>query len=44
MKVKVCTMTKELMDFTKDNILTQEAQAMLAQSNQVPQGFLQLLR
>ncbi|MBY6886630.1 flagellin [Clostridium botulinum] len=35
---------KEMMNFTKTNILTQAAQAMLAQANQAPQGVLQLLR
>ncbi|MDD3706355.1 MAG: flagellin, partial [Clostridiaceae bacterium] len=29
---------------TKQNILNQAAQAMLAQANQAPQGVLQLLR
>jgi flagellin len=37
-------MAKEMMEFTKNNILMQAAQAMLAQSNQQPQGVLQLLR
>ncbi|NFR19594.1 flagellin [Clostridium botulinum] len=37
-------MAKEMMNFTKTNILTQAAQAMLAQANQAPQGVLQLLR
>jgi flagellin len=37
-------MAKEMMEFTKNNILTQAAQAMLAQSNQIPQAVLQLLR
>jgi flagellin len=31
-------------DSTKNNILVQSAQAMLAQANQVPQGVLQLLQ
>ena len=44
MKVHVRTMAKEMMNFTKNNILTQAAQAMLAQANQTPQGVLQLLR
>jgi len=44
MKVNVRTMAKEMMEFTKNNILTQAAQAMLAQSNSLPQGVLQLLR
>ncbi|WRS27336.1 flagellin [Oscillospiraceae bacterium MB08-C2-2] len=37
-------MAKEMMNFTKNNILSQAAQAMLAQANQLPQGILQLLR
>ena len=37
-------MAKEMMEFTKNNILVQAAQAMLAQANQLPQGILQLLR
>ncbi len=34
----------EMMKYTKNNILIQSAQAMLAQSNAVPQGVLQLLQ
>ena len=34
----------ETADFTKNQILSQSATAMLAQANQVPQGVLQLLR
>ncbi|AFK87670.1 MULTISPECIES: flagellin [Thermoanaerobacterium] len=37
-------MAKEMMEFTKDNILTQSATAMLAQANQQPQTVLQLLK
>ena len=33
----------EMMAYTKNNILVQSAQAMLAQANQIPQGVLQLL-
>ena len=33
----------EMMAYTKNNILIQSAQAMLAQANQIPQGVLQLL-
>ena len=44
MKVDVRTMAKEMMEFTKNNILTQASQAMLAQAQQVPQGVLQLLQ
>jgi flagellin-like hook-associated protein FlgL len=43
-KANVRTMAKEMMEQTKNSILAQAAQAMLAQSNQVPQGVLQLLR
>ena len=35
---------EEMMEYTKNNILIQSAQAMLAQANQVPQGVLQLLQ
>ena len=34
----------EMMAYTKNHILVQSAQAMLAQANQVPQGVLQLLQ
>ena len=34
----------EMMKYTKNNILIQSAQAMLAQANTVPQGVLQLLQ
>ncbi len=34
---------EEMMAYTKNNILVQSAQAMLAQANAVPQGALQLL-
>ena len=37
-------MAAEMMQFTQNNILTQAAQSMLAQANQLPQGVLQLLR
>ena len=43
-RVRDVDMAKEMMNFTKNNILTQAAQAMLAQANQAPQGVLQLLR
>jgi flagellin len=33
-----------MMKFTKDNILLQASQAMLAQANQQPQGILSVLR
>ena len=34
----------EMMEYTKNSILNQSAQAMLAQANQLPQGVLQLLQ
>jgi flagellin len=37
-------MAKEMMEFTKNNILTQASQSMLAQANQLPSGVLQLLQ
>ncbi|WP_342566962.1 flagellin Hag [Psychrobacillus sp. FSL K6-4046] len=43
-RVRDVDMAKEMMEFTKNNILTQASQAMLAQANQQPQGVLQLLR
>lgn len=43
-RIRDTDMAKEMMAFTKNNILTQAAQAMLAQANQQPQGVLQLLR
>jgi hypothetical protein len=43
MKISVRTMAKEMMEQTKNSILAQASQAMLAQSNQLPQGVLQLL-
>ncbi|WP_294852520.1 flagellin [uncultured Oscillibacter sp.] len=42
--VRDVDVAKEMMDYTKNNILVQSAQAMLAQANQVPQGVLQLLQ
>ena len=36
-------MAKEMMSFTKSQILSQAGTAMLAQANQLPQGVLQLL-
>ncbi|MDK2985120.1 MAG: flagellin [Clostridia bacterium] len=43
-RIRDVDMAKEMMEFTKMNILSQAAQAMLAQANQQPQGVLQLLR
>ena len=43
-RIRDVDMAKEMMEFTKNNILQQAAQAMLAQANQAPQGVLRLLR
>lgn len=43
-RIRDADMAKEMMNFTKYSILTQVAQAILAQANQIPQGMLQLLR
>lgn len=43
-RVRDVDMAKEMMTFSKSNILNQAAQAMLAQANQQPQNVLQLLR
>jgi flagellin len=43
-RIRDTDMAKEMMKYTKDNILLQAAQAMLAQANQQPQGVLSVLR
>lgn len=43
-RIRDTDMAAEMMAFTKNNILTQAAQSMLAQANQQPQGVLQLLQ
>ena len=43
-RIRDTDMAKEIAAFTKNNILNQAAQSMLAQANQTPQGVLQLLR
>jgi flagellin len=43
-RIRDTDMAKTMMDQTKNSILSQAAQAMLAQANQQPQGVLQLLR
>jgi flagellin len=43
-RIRDVDMAKEIMEFTKNSILQQAAQAMLAQANMQPQGVLQLLR
>lgn len=43
-RIRDVDMAKEMMEFTKNNILSQASQAMLAQANMQPQGVLQLLQ
>jgi flagellin len=43
-RIRDVNMAKEMSAFSKNNILSQAAQAMLAQANQQPQQVLQLLR
>ncbi|WP_084052345.1 flagellin [Desulfonispora thiosulfatigenes] len=43
-RVRDVDMAKEIMESTKNGILAQAAQAMMAQANSMPQGILQLLR
>jgi flagellin len=43
-RIRDVDMAKEMMEYTKQNILAQAATAMLAQANQIPQQVLQLLR
>lgn len=43
-RIRDVDMAKEMMNYTKMNILSQAAQAMMAQANQQPQAVLQLLR
>ena len=43
-RIRDVDMANEMMAYTKNNILVQSSQAMLAQANQLPQGVLQLLQ
>ncbi|MEK3731659.1 MULTISPECIES: flagellin [unclassified Paenibacillus] len=43
-RIRDADMAKEMTSLTKTNLLTQSAQAMLAQANQHPQAVLQLLK
>lgn len=43
-RIRDVDMADEMMSYTKNNILVQASQAMLAQANQLPQGVLQLLQ
>ncbi|HLS53174.1 MAG TPA: flagellin Hag [Tissierellaceae bacterium] len=43
-RIRDVDMAEEMMEFTKNNILSQAATAMLAQANQMPMSVLQLLQ
>ncbi|OMP65807.1 flagellin N-terminal helical domain-containing protein [Domibacillus epiphyticus] len=43
-RIRDLDMAEEMTKFTRNNILNQAGQAMLAQANQLPQGVLQLLQ
>ncbi|WP_050179813.1 flagellin [Domibacillus robiginosus] len=43
-RIRDLDMAEEMTQFTRNNILNQAGQAMLAQANQLPQGVLQLLQ
>ncbi|GAK13954.1 flagellin [Geomicrobium sp. JCM 19039] len=43
-RIRDVDMAREMMEFTKNNILSQASQSMLAQANQLPQSVLQLLQ
>jgi flagellin len=43
-RIRDADMAQEMMEFTKLQIISQSANAMLAQANQLPQNILQLLR
>ncbi|RBP70116.1 flagellin [Alkalibaculum bacchi] len=43
-RIRDVDMAQEMMEFTKNNILSQAATSMLAQANQMPQSVLQLLQ
>lgn len=43
-RIRDTDMAKEIAEYSKNNVLQQAAQSMLAQANQTPQGVLSLLR
>ena len=43
-RIRDTNMAEEMMNFTKNQILSQASQSMLAQANQLPQSVLQLLQ
>lgn len=42
-RIRDTDMAKEMVDFSKNNILAQAGQSMLVQANQIPQGIMALL-
>lgn len=42
-RIRDTDMAMEMMNFTKEQILTQSSQAMLAQANSLPQSVLNLI-
>lgn len=42
-RIRDTDVAKEMMNFTKEQILTQSSQAMLAQANSLPQSVLNLI-
>jgi flagellin len=43
-RIRDTDMAAEMVEFTKNQVLSQAGTAMLAQANQIPQGILSLLR
>jgi flagellin len=43
-RIRDVDMAAEMVEFTKNQVLSQAGTAMLAQANQIPQGILSLLR
>jgi flagellin len=43
-RIRDTDMAAEMVEFTKNQVLSQAGTAMLAQANQIPQGILSLLQ
>ena len=43
-RIRDCDMAREMMSYTKNNILVQASQSMLAQAGHLPEGIMQLLQ
>jgi flagellin len=43
-RIRDTDMAAEMVEFTKNQVLSQAGTAMLAQANQIPQGILSLIR